>query len=122
MFVCPIFVMMCSVYWVPASSAVSMPSVSSCCRALVTWGLGLLSAMRCMPAFSKKGLYRAMTAYVSMQGVPAWVSVSATSFVPNPMLRYFGWIITRLMVMISCWSWCSVPFQVLWRPKQMGGG
>ena len=60
--------MACSVYWVPASSAVSMPSVSSCFRALVTWGLSLLSATRCMRAFSKKGLHWAMTAYVSTFG------------------------------------------------------
>ncbi len=86
------------------------------------WGLGLLSAMRCMPAFSKKGLYRAMTATASTHGVPAWGRVSRMSFAPNPMLLYFGWITTRLMVLICCWSCCRLPFHVLLRPKHMGVG
>ena len=112
----------CSAYRVPANSAVSKPRLVRLWRAWVTCGLGLLSAMRCMPAFSKKGLYFAMTAIVSTYGVPAWGRVFATSFAPKPMLLYFGWIITRLMVLISCWSCCSVPFQTLVLPKHMGVG
>ena len=62
----PALAITCWAYCVLASRAVSKPKALSCCRAWVTCGLCLLSVMRCMPAFSKKGLYFAMTATVSM--------------------------------------------------------
>jgi len=101
---------------------VSKPNLPKCSSAFVTCGLGVLSVMRFMPAFSKKGLYRAITATVSTHGVPACVSVSLTSLAPKPMLLYFGWITMRLMALISRCSCCMLPFQALLRPKHMGGG
>lgn len=90
-----------------ASSADSKPSCSSFCSASVTAAVGLLSVMRFISACSKNGLMRAMTATVSTYGVSACGSVSWTSFVPRLMLRYFGWITTRVIVLICC---CSLFF------------
>ncbi len=112
----------CSAYCVPPGRAGSKPSLLRCSSALVTCGLGLLSVMRCMPAFSKNWLYLAITATASTQGVPACGSVSLTSFAPKPMLLYFGWITTRLMVLISCCSCFRVPFQAWLLPKHVGVG
>ena len=100
----------------------SKPKLVRCFKAAVMCGLGVFSVMRCIPAFSKKGLYRAITAMVSTHGVPACASVSLTSLAPKPMLLYFGWIITRLMVLISFCSCCMLPFQTLFLPKHIGGG
>ena len=100
----------------------SKPNCSSFSKAHSTCVLGLLSAIFLKPAFSKNGLYFAMTATVSMQGVLAWARVSATSFAPKPMLRYFGCTITRLIVLTSrcrCWM---LPFQALLLPNVTGEG
>lgn len=84
--------------------------------------LGLLSVMGCIPACPKNGLMRAMTATVSTCGGQACGRVSCTSLVPSTVLRYFGWITTRVIVLICCCNCFSVPFQVLLRPKHVGGG
>ena len=119
---CSALVSVCSASCVPVSSVWSKPILFKCCSALVTWVLGWLSAMGCMPAFSKNGLYFAITATVSTWGVPACGRVWFMSLVPKPMLLYFGWIITRLMVLISFCSCCMLPFQTLFLPKHIGGG
>ena len=121
-FLQPIWVISFSLCCVFVISVVLKPKLVRLSRAFVMCLLGLFWAMGCMPAFSKKGLYFAMTATVSMLGVGVWGRVCLTSFVPNPMLRYFGWITMRLMVLISCWSCFMLPFQTLLRAKQIGGG
>lgn len=55
-----------------------------------------------MPALSKNGLCRAMTAVVSMLGVQHLVRVCLTSFCPIPVVRYLGCVMTRLML-LSFW-------------------
>jgi len=97
-------------------SAFSFSMASSKCL------FDFVSAIFRIPAFSKKGLYFAMTAKVSTHGVPASGSVSLTIFVPKPMVRYFGWIITRVMVLTSFWSCWRVPFQTRLLPNMVGGG
>lgn len=68
-------------FWL-ASIWGSNPRAWSFPMALNKCGLGLLSAIFCIPAFSKKGLYLAITANVSTLGVPAKGRVSLTLFVP----------------------------------------
>jgi len=51
---------------------------------------GVVSWIFVIPAFSKNGLYFAITAVVSTYCVPHFVSVSCTSFCPSPIVRYFG--------------------------------
>ncbi len=118
----PVLFIVCSLWLMLVSSVVLKPNCANCCSAWVMAGLGLVSVMCCIPAFWKNGFMRAMTAMVSTCGVPACGRVSWTSFVARPMLRYFGWITMRVIVLISCCSCCMVPFQVLLRPKHVGGG
>jgi len=71
----------------------SFCSVSAMAKA--SFGGGCSATFR-MPAFSANGLYFAMTAGNSTQGVPAKHNVSCTSLAPKPMVRYFGCTTTRL--------------------------
>ena len=65
-FLVPILEIICWLCCVLVSCVGLKPRLFSFCSALVMCGLGLLWAIGCMPAFSKKGLYFAMTATVSM--------------------------------------------------------
>jgi len=77
----------------------SCVSVSCMCKAcfggVVCWTFRI-------PAFSKNGLYRAITAVVSTYGVPHFSSVSCTSSCPSPIVRYFG-CTTTLIMLLSFW-------------------
>lgn len=78
------------------------PSVANVSRIAVACFVGVVVCICVMPAFSKKGLYRAMTAVVSTHGVPHCVSVSRTSCCPSPMVLYLGCTTTRMML-LSFW-------------------
>ena len=85
---------------------------------------GLVWVIFVMPAFSKKGLYFAMTAMVSTMGFPAFGRVSFTILAPKPMVLYFGWI-TTLEIRIMSWftSWTVNCFPRAWRlPATAKGG
>jgi hypothetical protein len=79
-FLHPIVEMTCLLCCVLVSCVGSKPMFVSCCSAVVMCGLGLFSAMRCMPAFSKKGLYRAMTATVSTFDLQLQQNLATTPF------------------------------------------
>ena len=88
----------------------------------VVFLVGLLSVIFCIPAFSKKGLYFAITARVSTYGVGALVRVSCTILAPSPMVRYFGWMMTLEIVLswfLICWN---VVLVALFLPWVVGGG
>ena len=86
------------------SRVVLKPSFSSVsCMAWACFA-GVVVCMRVMPAFSKNGLYLAITAVVSTSGVPHCGSVSCTSRCPRPIVRYFGCTTTRIMLLSFSFS------------------
>ena len=89
------------------SSVVLKPSSASVFRMAWACFVGVVVCICVMPAFSKKGLYRAMTAVVSTHGVPHWPSVSRTSCCPKPMVRYFGCTTMRMML-LRFWLSCAM--------------
>jgi len=92
------------------------------CMAVACFG-GVVCWIFFMPAFSKNGLYLAMTAVVSAYGVPHWGRVSRTSFCPRPIVRYFGWTTMRIML-LSFWfsSVSGMCGKAFLRPVAAGAG
>ena len=76
-----------------------------------------------MPAFWKNGLWRAITAVVSTWGVPARRSVWLTSFCASTVVRYFGCVMTRLMLLsLRFSSAMGIRGSTLFRPAATSGG
>ena len=72
----------------------SLRKVSAIFQAFLAGGC---SAIFVTPARSAKGLYFAITAINSTNGVPASGKVSRTSLCPSPIVRYFGCTTTRII-------------------------